>query len=83
VLVEVDLGDDGDGEALVGDLAAEVVDHQLLVGGVEAEPRRQVQLRLRVSSPFCHHRSNRSINHLPPSSSSSLKILSVSGICCV
>jgi hypothetical protein len=46
-LVEIDLGDDGHGQLLLRHLPAEVVDHQLLVRGVEPEPRRQAQLRLR------------------------------------
>ncbi|BAS85333.1 Os03g0624700, partial [Oryza sativa Japonica Group] len=40
-LVEVDVGDGAGGEAEVGDLAGEVVRHQLLVRRVEPEPRRQ------------------------------------------
>lgn len=39
--VEVDLGDGVDPEAAAEDAAAEVVGDELLVGGVEAEPRRQ------------------------------------------
>jgi hypothetical protein len=50
-LVEVDLGDDGHGQLLPRHLPAEVVHHELLVGGVEPEPRRQVELRLRVPEP--------------------------------
>ena len=40
-LVEVDLGDGVDAEAAAEDAAAEVVGDELLVGGVEAEPRGQ------------------------------------------
>ncbi|URD95338.1 hypothetical protein MUK42_29731 [Musa troglodytarum] len=51
VLVEIDLGDDGHRQALAGGLAAEVVHNELLVSGVEPEPRRQVELRFGVSCP--------------------------------
>lgn len=43
-LVEIDFGDDGDGQGGGGGLLLEVVHHQLFVGGVEAEPRRQLRL---------------------------------------
>ncbi|THU71524.1 hypothetical protein C4D60_Mb04t02340 [Musa balbisiana] len=51
VLVEIDLGDDGHRQALAGGLAAEIVHNELLVCGVEPEPRRQVELRFGVSCP--------------------------------
>lgn len=48
-LVQINLGDDWDGEALAGDLLAEVMDDELLVRRVEPEARRQVELGLGVS----------------------------------
>ena len=45
-LVEIDLGDDGDGDGVRSALANQVMVHQLVVRGVEPEPRRQLQLRL-------------------------------------
>lgn len=45
-LVEIEFGDDGDGERGGLGLGDEVVDHQLLVGRVEPEPRRQLRLLL-------------------------------------
>ena len=42
--VEVDLDERPLGDALVGHLLEEVVAHQLLVAGVEPEPRRERQL---------------------------------------
>jgi hypothetical protein len=47
-LVEVDVSDDEAGEEAVEHLGDEVVGHHLLVGGVEPEPRRQLQLLLLV-----------------------------------
>jgi hypothetical protein len=41
-LVEVGLADGARGEAGVGGLPGEVVRDELLVGGVESEPRRQL-----------------------------------------
>ena len=40
-LVEVDLGDGIDAEGPAADLAPEVVSDELLIGGVEAEARRE------------------------------------------
>ena len=57
VAVEVELGDDGDRGGAARGARAEVVRHQLLVGGVEAEARREVQVRLRVAhSPLRRRR---------------------------
>lgn len=39
-LVEVDLGDNGDGDGVAGALPAEVMLNKLVVGGVESESRR-------------------------------------------
>lgn len=39
-LVDVDVGDHGEAEAAAADLALEVVEHQLLIRRMEAEPRR-------------------------------------------
>jgi len=46
-LVDVDVGDDGDGARQRGRAVAEVVQDELLVGGVEPEPRRQLRRRRR------------------------------------
>ncbi|THU59777.1 hypothetical protein C4D60_Mb07t05630 [Musa balbisiana] len=48
---EIDLGDDRYGRSLAGYLPAQVVHDELLVGGVEPEPRWQVELGLSISLP--------------------------------
>ena len=52
-LVDVDLGDDGDGDGEPSALAAEVVHHQLLVRRVEPEPRRQMQVLTAAAHRVC------------------------------
>jgi hypothetical protein len=44
-LVDVDVGDDRDGARRGGGAVAEVVQDELLVRGVEPEPRRQLRRR--------------------------------------
>jgi hypothetical protein len=65
-LVEVDVADDAGGEAVVEGLGGEVVRDDLLVGGVEPEPRRQVQRRRRRR--LLHLGHNGHLRHLlrPP-----------------
>ncbi|URE21055.1 hypothetical protein MUK42_37404 [Musa troglodytarum] len=48
---EIDFGDDRHGRALAGYLPIQVVHDELLVGGVEPEPRWQVELGLSISLP--------------------------------
>lgn len=40
-LVEINFGDNGNGDRLGSALPAEIVQHQLVVGGMESEPRRE------------------------------------------
>ncbi|URE21056.1 hypothetical protein MUK42_37404, partial [Musa troglodytarum] len=51
IFVEIDFGDDRHGRALAGYLPIQVVHDELLVGGVEPEPRWQVELGLSISLP--------------------------------
>ena len=55
ILVEINLGDDRDGETLVGGLLAEVMDDKLLVGGVEPESWWQIELGLGISRSSSSH----------------------------
>jgi hypothetical protein len=55
-LVEVDVSDDEAGEEAVESLGDEVVGDHLLVGGVEPEPRRQLQLLLSLPPLVVDHR---------------------------